>query len=270
MFSAAYPMGRAALYYGWYGAQASGPFAREDFHFSRGAVACHIHSTSAASLRDPRQYWVAPLIARGAAAALGNVYEPFLALTPQLDVFNERLRAGFTFAESAYMSQRVVSWMTTFVGDPLYRPFRAAGETAGKPPAGAREWIAYRTGALLWFNRSHKAGAGQLRRAGGVLRSGMIFEGLGLLQLAANDLSGAAASFQQARKFYTDPNDAVRTLLHQAGFLKNSGNKAAALALVRKGIKTYPNASGTAVLQAFESELAPPPSPAKNGGHAVH
>ena len=51
----------------------------------------------------------------GAAATLGNVYEPYLTLTPHLDVFHDRLCAGFTFAEASYMSQRVLSWMTTSV-----------------------------------------------------------------------------------------------------------------------------------------------------------
>ena len=61
------------------------------------------------------------------------------ALTPHLDIFHDRLRAGFTFAESAYMSQRVLSWMTTFVGDPLYRPFKgAASSRKSRPRASGR------------------------------------------------------------------------------------------------------------------------------------
>jgi hypothetical protein len=69
------------------------------------------------------KFWVGPLIRRGAAATLGNVYEPFLQLTPMLDLFYDRLVNGLTFAESAYAALREVSWMTTIVGDPLYRPF---------------------------------------------------------------------------------------------------------------------------------------------------
>jgi hypothetical protein len=30
---------------------------------------------------------------------------------------------GFTFAESAYSSIEVLSWMSVMVGDPLYRPY---------------------------------------------------------------------------------------------------------------------------------------------------
>ena len=33
---------------------------------------------------------------------MGNVYEPYLALTPHLDVFTKRLLDGDSFAEAAY------------------------------------------------------------------------------------------------------------------------------------------------------------------------
>ncbi len=58
LFPPGYPMRNAALYYGWYGKEAVGPFARRDFRFVRGAVACHIHSFSASTLRDPASNWV--------------------------------------------------------------------------------------------------------------------------------------------------------------------------------------------------------------------
>ena len=129
-------MDHAAVYLGWYSRPVQGPMARDDFRFVPGAIAVHIHSFSAGSLRDAHADWAAPLLAHGAAATMGNVYEPYLALTPHLDVFADRLRNGFTFAESAYASKPVLSWMTTFVGDPLYRPFQnvdEAAETGSKP-----------------------------------------------------------------------------------------------------------------------------------------
>ena len=78
---------------------------------------------------------------KGAAASIGNVYEPYLQFTAQLDIFNDRLLHGFTFAESAYMSMRVLSWMSVMVGDPLYRPYASwlqieSGKTTG-------DWQAY-------------------------------------------------------------------------------------------------------------------------------
>ncbi len=59
-------------------------------------------------LRNPATGGCGPLVERGAAATLGNVYEPYLALTARLDVFQDRLMAGFTFAESACHIARAV------------------------------------------------------------------------------------------------------------------------------------------------------------------
>lgn len=118
-----YPMTDCALYYGWYADKVAGPFTRPDFRFVPGAIAVHIHSYSASTLRDTNAHWVAPLISKGAAGSLGYVYEPFLQLTAHLDIFNDRLLHGFTFAESAYMSIPALSWMSAVVGDPLYRPY---------------------------------------------------------------------------------------------------------------------------------------------------
>ena len=55
---------------------------------------------------------------------MGCVAEPYLSGTPDVAVFTARLIFhGFTFGEAAYASQPVLSWQTTVVGDPLYRPF---------------------------------------------------------------------------------------------------------------------------------------------------
>jgi uncharacterized protein (TIGR03790 family) len=79
-----------ALYYGWRTEKAAGPFAQPEFRFSPGAIAVHIHSFSAMTLHDPNANWVAPLLSRGAAASLGNVYEPYLRLTAHRNIFNDR------------------------------------------------------------------------------------------------------------------------------------------------------------------------------------
>jgi tetratricopeptide (TPR) repeat protein len=59
---------------------------------------------------------------------MGAVTEPYLAGTPNVAAFLERLiLRRFTFGEAAYASQGAISWQTTVVGDPLYQPF-------GTPP----------------------------------------------------------------------------------------------------------------------------------------
>lgn len=124
MFGEDFVMTNAAMYAGWYAPQCTGAFTRVDFKFRPGAVAYHLHSWSAGTLRSRTADWVGPFLAKGAAASFGNVYEPYLGLTPRVDLFFKRLLAGATFAEAGWYSEPVLSWQTTFVGDPLYRPFK--------------------------------------------------------------------------------------------------------------------------------------------------
>ncbi|HVU39359.1 MAG TPA: TIGR03790 family protein [Opitutales bacterium] len=112
-----------AIYLGWYLDHLTGPIADPNFHFPPGAIAVHIHSFSASVLRDPQHQWVGPLVTRGAAATLGNVFEPYLTFTHHLDLFMEALADGKTTGEAAYYSLPVLSWQGIFIGDPLYRPF---------------------------------------------------------------------------------------------------------------------------------------------------
>jgi uncharacterized protein (TIGR03790 family) len=52
---AGYPVTDAAVYFGWYSESVCGPFADANFRFKPGAIAVHIHSFSASTLRDPLQ-----------------------------------------------------------------------------------------------------------------------------------------------------------------------------------------------------------------------
>ena len=124
MWGNAYPMEDAALYMGWYTEHVVGPFTRPGFRFRPGAVAYHLHSASALTLRETARQWAGPLLNLGAAATMGAVHEPYLAFTPHLDVFADRLCAGRPFGEAAYMALSHVSWQITVVGDPLYTPFK--------------------------------------------------------------------------------------------------------------------------------------------------
>ena len=111
------------MYMGWYNEHAVGPFLRENFTFTRGAIAYHIHSGSAKTLRSTTTNWAGPLLARGAAVTMGAVDEPYLGLTIDLDRFTDRLCSGASVGESWYLSLPALSWQMTLIGDPLYRPF---------------------------------------------------------------------------------------------------------------------------------------------------
>jgi uncharacterized protein (TIGR03790 family) len=123
-FPAGFPLSQAGFYMGWYTENADGPFAQPKVEFMPGAFGYHLHSFSAVTLRSTNRGWVSPLLAKGVTCTMGSVYEPYLAGTPDLTIFAARLvYSGFTFGEAAYACQSLLSWQTTVVGDPLYRPF---------------------------------------------------------------------------------------------------------------------------------------------------
>ncbi|HTQ30031.1 MAG TPA: TIGR03790 family protein [Opitutaceae bacterium] len=112
-----------ALYFGWYANDLNGPFALPDFTFPPGAIALHIHSFSARTLRSATQGWCGPLVARGVTATMGNVYEPYLELTHHPDLLLRALARGWTLGDAAYYALPALSWEGVLIGDPLYRPF---------------------------------------------------------------------------------------------------------------------------------------------------
>lgn len=112
-----------AFYFGWYAPDICGAPAASGFRFPPGAIALHLHSFSARTLRDPNAGWAGPLVARGVTATFGNVEEPYLELTHNPAIFMLGLLRGMTAGEAAAFSCPALSWQTIFIGDPLYRPF---------------------------------------------------------------------------------------------------------------------------------------------------
>ena len=264
MFSTAFPMTEAAVYFGWYAEQPAGPFTRGGFQFERGAVACHIHSFSATSVRDPVRWWVGPLLDKGADAVLGNVYEPYLSLTTHLDVFAERLFDGFTLAESAYAAQPGLSWMNTVVGDPLYRPALAwenedsdLGDGAAKGSSIAADGRAYRQGAQLWRAKGPAAGEAALKKSAERLHSGRVYEGLGLLEGAHGDAKLAPEAFENAVKCYKDPADKVRAAYEEVRCLAGLGRKKDAAAILAAARDRYASEPAAQALDELKGLVAP-------------
>ncbi|XHR27999.1 MAG: TIGR03790 family protein [Chthoniobacteraceae bacterium] len=259
LFPENYPLTRAAVYLGWYSGGVEGVFRSPAVKFAPGAIAFHLHSFSATSLREPLQGWCAPLLEHGAAVTFGNVYEPYLTFTTRPDLLEDQLSGGACFGDAAYGAQPVLSWMSTFVGDPLYRPF-AARQAGRKPPVDYAEFGVAAEGALHWGS-DPKIGEGWLANRARSLKSGLLWEDLGLLQVQARAPRGAMASWEQARAAYRDEADRLRCLLHEIGLLRSQEKTADALALVRKGLGEPWQAGPVALLRSIELELAPPPSP---------
>jgi len=109
------------LYCGWYSLRTY----VDAFTFTRGAIAWHIASFEAASLKKPGEAgWCKNTLQRGAAATLGPVAEPYLFSFPRpQDFFGLLLTGRFTLAECFAYTSPCASWMQMLLGDPLYRPF---------------------------------------------------------------------------------------------------------------------------------------------------
>jgi tetratricopeptide (TPR) repeat protein len=196
-----HPIEDVALYFGWYTEHASGALARENFRFRPGAIAYHIHSASASTLRSERRYWAGPLVARGAAFTMGAVSEPFLTYTPELNILAERLVSGYAIGDAVLLSQRSLSWQMTIIGDPLYRPFSTPLSEQivrlreeGKPEI---EWAYVRQANLMIMQGRFNPALAYLRAALRETDSLVIREKLGDLYVM-NEL------FNEAGRYYEE------------------------------------------------------------------
>ena len=163
-FEAADRFDAPALYFGWYTHIVNGPFLRRDFRFPPGAVALHLHSFSAATLRSEKDLWCGPLVARGVAATFGNVFEPYLDLTIHPHRLVPALLRGDTLGDAAYFATPALSWQGVVIGDPLYRPFRVPldeqlAHLADLPPTLAGYAVERQIAVLDRANRSAEADA---------------------------------------------------------------------------------------------------------------
>ena len=218
----AYPLGEdIILYFGWYSQNAQGPFADSKFKFKKGAIAAHIHSYSASTIRTTLKHWSGPLVARGACAVLGNVYEPFLQMTTHLDIFNARLLAGFTFAESAWIATPVLSWMQVMIGDPLYQPFKSNIKITEGTDDGYK---AFKVAVLK----------NQLDLLSDSIKDPSLMESIGLHLMIDKDYQGAEKSFNGAFKNYDSLNDKLRIKIHLANSKRNQGKRKEAIKILRE------------------------------------
>lgn len=217
-----FPVTDAAVYYGWYAQNVNGPFSVPSFRFRPGAIAVHLHSFSASTLRSPTVGWCGPLLERGAAVTLGNVNEPYLSLTANLDVFQDRLMAGFTFAESAYMSMKALSWMCIAVGDPLYRPY-AVWKDSGSGVSSS-SWEVYRR-IVRANNGSVTSSATALEKEAVKTGNSMFLEALAAADVDAGDRTNALKAINQGLQIEKSPQVVLRLRLEKFALLRAAGQK---------------------------------------------
>ncbi len=258
------PISHAALYAGWYDAHVSGPFRRGKVEFMPGALAYHLHSYSAWTVRSKTERWVGPLLEAGATATMGCVYEPYLALSPHLHVFFESMFRGFSFGEAAYASQPAVSWQTTVVGDPLYRPFAnlpALQAKLQRENSPLIEWL-----ILLNINR---AIAGQISMdqilesikndtevQKKIQKSAVLSEKLGDLLYEQEKRDGAVSQYQQARQRKPSPQQDLRIGQRLAALLQETGDEAEALSVYLNLIERHPQFAGKTEMLRKAQNLA--------------
>jgi uncharacterized protein (TIGR03790 family) len=256
------PCNHVALYLGWYHDGAIGPWITPPNRFVPGAIAYHLHSFSASTVRSATANWVGPLITHGADATMGMVYEPYLALTPHEDIFTRRLLQGDYFAEAAYASEKGLSWMLTVVGDPLYRPFRMPLDSAlahsSVPRAEHDDWLLLQKVQRELVAGQIEANADSLQRALDVPGVGAVAEeGLGDLLGKLNEPAAgpsAVQAYNKALAVEAVPVDRIRIGLKLAQYYGNHNQDARAQAELDVLRQLYPD---DAKRFGFASSLVP-------------
>jgi len=265
-FPADFPMSQIAIYCGWYDENVSGPFTLPKVEFMPGAFAYHLHSFSAPTLRSTNQFWVGPLLAKGATCTMGCVNEPYLPGTPNVAAFLARLTAdGLTFGEAAWTAQPVLSWQTTVVGDPLYRPF--AKELAELHAEFARthnpliEWSYLR---IVDLNLAHGAPVYQytalLENIPNTRTSAVLTEKLAGLYDLQGKPSSAIETYRRALTRNPSPQQRIRIRLTLAEKLLAQNREADAIENYKQLLQESPDYPGKPSIEAKLAALEPKPA----------
>ncbi len=223
-FDAAARFDAPVLYFGWYAGTFNGPFARDGFAFPPGAVALHIHSFSAPTLRSDSAAWCGPLVARGVTATLGNVFEPYLGYTHRPNLLLHALSQGKNFGDAVYYAQPVLSWQAVAIGDPLYRPFKVPLEEQG-----TSSYASIRRANLLWRQNQKPAALALLENEQRERPSLQVGLALAKLAVADNDPATVAAAVGFAPALTAIRPEDWPLLREIAGMLATNGARPAAL-----------------------------------------
>jgi uncharacterized protein (TIGR03790 family) len=226
------------LYFGWYTADLNGPFSLPGFRFPPGAIALHIHSFSAHTLRSASEGWCGPLLARGVTATFGNVFEPYLEFLHRPDLLVEALARGENLVDAAYYSLPVLSWQSVVIGDPLYRPFAvpvtAQVHDLAALPAPLAGYAVIREMNLLDAEGSQAEAIEAGRDAMKQVPSLALALAVGSRVAQSGNAEGAAWTVNDAAAAEAMEPDTWELLREAAGFLAAHGKTGEAIGLYRK------------------------------------
>ncbi|MGC9944294.1 MAG: TIGR03790 family protein [Verrucomicrobiota bacterium] len=268
-FSESFPMSQIAIYAGWYDWNVSGPFARPTVEFMPGAFAYHLQSFSADTLRSTTQNWCGPLLAKGATCTMGCVYEPFLQFTPNIAFFLEAFLGGYSFGEAAWVSQPALSWQTTVIGDPLYRPFRKSPQelhaqlTQDQNPLIEWSWNRVVNLDLVKGLRASRL-ASFLEDLPVTDQSAVLMEKLAELDDLSGKPDSAIESWQRALTLHPTPQQRIRIRRTLAEKLVEAGRTAEAADDWRQLMIEAPDYPGLPSVHKKLQELEPTNAPTGN------
>jgi tetratricopeptide (TPR) repeat protein len=240
-------MPQIGIYVGWYEFNVTGAFSRPTMEFMPGAFAYHLHSFSAQTIRDPNARWVGPLLARGATCTLGTTEEPYLEGTPDMAAFLGRfLFGGYSFGEAAYSSMKFLSWQTTVVGDPLYRPFTRRSQDVHEELLRTKskflEWSFLRVVNInLATDLPVEKAIDYLMELPDTKTSAVLSEKLGDLCKSKGKFIDAMEPYERALKLKPTPQQRLRIALAVTPVEVNFGHGREAYEILKGVLKDYPD-----------------------------
>jgi len=141
-----WPLGKVVWYAGTY--TTWGRY-QDVYRWAVGSVGVHIDSGNCADIHttnfdafarsaDPgeegRPGFIPHALTRNLTASAGVVHEPFEDGITDAGFLFRALSLGMPFADACYAATRDIWWKSTFIGDPLYRPFGGQKSADKAPP----------------------------------------------------------------------------------------------------------------------------------------
>jgi tetratricopeptide (TPR) repeat protein len=221
-----------------------------------------LHSFSASTLRSTSENWCGPLLAKGATCTMGCVYEPYLAGTPNVAVFLQTFGSGYTFGEAAWAAQPVLSWQTTVIGDPLYRPFGKPLQQLYSELLRAHnkldEWAYLRLVDLRLARGGRLVEmSGYLENLDATTNSAVLTEKLADLYEAQGKPSSAILTWQKSLKLNPSPQQLIRLRTTLGNKLQAAGRDTEAIENYQKLLVETPDYPGRIFIVNTLATLAP-------------